>query len=238
MRGASISPPVRSSGLPPGRTAGLWTGPGQAAGARPPAGPVDWARSAAGTEDRLTSKARRRSPAARTRTDGECAKRPGASGTTAATQRGPRMSRYRIAVIPGDGIGREVVPEGIRVVEAAAPPARDRPRLGAVPLELRDVPHRRLDDAPRRARPPRRVRRDLPRGGGVPPGCPTTYRLWGLLIPIRRRFRQYVNLRPVRVLAGMVSPLRDRGPEDIDFYVVRENNEGEVLRDRGPALRG
>ena len=62
--------------------------------------------------------------------------------------------------------------------------------------------------------------------------------LWGLLIPIRRHFRQYVNLRPVRVLAGMVSPLRDRGPEDIDFYVVRENNEGEYSEIGGRLYEG
>lgn len=51
--------------------------------------------------------------------------------------------------------------------------------------------------------------------------------LWGLLIPIRRTFCQYVNLRPVRLLKGIISPLRDKRPEDIDFCVVRENNEGE-----------
>ena len=62
--------------------------------------------------------------------------------------------------------------------------------------------------------------------------------LWGLLIPIRRHFRQYVNLRPVRVLSGMVSPLRDRGPEDIDFYVVRENNEGEYSEIGGRLYEG
>ena len=70
------------------------------------------------------------------------------------------------------------------------------------------------------------------------PGVPDHVSLWGLLIPIRRRFRQYVNLRPVRVLAGMVSPLRDRGPEDIDFYVVRENNEGEYSEIGGRLYEG
>ena len=70
------------------------------------------------------------------------------------------------------------------------------------------------------------------------PGVPDHVSLWGLLIPIRRHFRQYVNLRPVRVLAGMVSPLRDRGPEDIDFYVVRENNEGEYSEIGGRLYEG
>jgi tartrate dehydrogenase/decarboxylase/D-malate dehydrogenase len=59
------------------------------------------------------------------------------------------------------------------------------------------------------------------------PGVPDHVSLWGLLIPIRRHFRQYVNLRPVKLLRGMRSPLRDREPGDIDFVVVRENSEGE-----------
>jgi tartrate dehydrogenase/decarboxylase/D-malate dehydrogenase len=59
------------------------------------------------------------------------------------------------------------------------------------------------------------------------PGVPDHVSLWGLLMPIRRQMQQYINLRPVRLLKGMVSPLRDRGPADIDFIVVRENNEGE-----------
>jgi tartrate dehydrogenase/decarboxylase/D-malate dehydrogenase len=59
------------------------------------------------------------------------------------------------------------------------------------------------------------------------PGVPDHISLWGLLIPIRRQLQQYINLRPVRMLKGMVSPLQGRGPEDIDFWVVRENNEGE-----------
>jgi tartrate dehydrogenase/decarboxylase/D-malate dehydrogenase len=59
------------------------------------------------------------------------------------------------------------------------------------------------------------------------PGVPDHVSLWGLLIPIRREFEQYVNLRPVRLLPGIVPPLRDRKPGDIDFWVVRENTEGE-----------
>jgi len=59
------------------------------------------------------------------------------------------------------------------------------------------------------------------------PGVPDHISLWGLLIPIRREFDQYVNLRPVRLLPGIVSPLRDRNPGDIDFWIVRENTEGE-----------
>jgi tartrate dehydrogenase/decarboxylase / D-malate dehydrogenase len=59
------------------------------------------------------------------------------------------------------------------------------------------------------------------------PGVPDHISLWGLLLPIRRHFQQYVNVRPVKLLRGMRSPLRDREPGDIDFVVVRENSEGE-----------
>ncbi|MDB5698223.1 MAG: tartrate dehydrogenase [Alphaproteobacteria bacterium] len=59
------------------------------------------------------------------------------------------------------------------------------------------------------------------------PGVPDHISLWGLLLPIRREFDQYVNLRPVRLLPGVECPLRDKGPGDIDFWVVRENSEGE-----------
>ena len=59
------------------------------------------------------------------------------------------------------------------------------------------------------------------------PGVPDHVSLWGLLIPIRRSFQQYVNLRPVRLFEGLKSPLADRKPGDIDYYIVRENNEGE-----------
>jgi tartrate dehydrogenase/decarboxylase/D-malate dehydrogenase len=70
------------------------------------------------------------------------------------------------------------------------------------------------------------------------PGVPDHISLWGLLIPIRRQMEQYINLRPVRMLKGMVSPLRDRGPEDIDFVVVRENNEGEYSEIGGRLYSG
>ena len=70
------------------------------------------------------------------------------------------------------------------------------------------------------------------------PGVPDHVSLWGLLIPLRRRFEQYVNLRPVRLLKGISSPLRDRGPADIDFYVVRENNEGEYSEIGGRLYAG
>ena len=134
--------------------------------------------------------------------------------------------RYRIAAIPGDGIGQEVVPEGMRVMDAAAS------RYGfafewdsftwsceTYHATGRMMPEDGLDQI---------ADHDAIFLGAVGyPGVPDHISLWGLLIPIRRRFDQYVNVRPVRVLDGMESPLRDRGPDDIDFVVVRENVEGE-----------
>jgi tartrate dehydrogenase/decarboxylase/D-malate dehydrogenase len=70
------------------------------------------------------------------------------------------------------------------------------------------------------------------------PGVPDHVSLWGLLIPIRRGFHQYVNLRPVRLLEGVRSPLADRRPADIDMLIVRENNEGEYSEIGGRVARG
>jgi tartrate dehydrogenase/decarboxylase/D-malate dehydrogenase len=70
------------------------------------------------------------------------------------------------------------------------------------------------------------------------PGVPDHVSLWNLLIPMRRGLKLYVNLRPVRLLPGMVSPLRDRGPGDIDYLIVRENNEGEYSEVGGRVYGG
>ena len=70
------------------------------------------------------------------------------------------------------------------------------------------------------------------------PGVPDHVSLWGLLIPIRRGFQQYVNLRPVRLFEGLKSPLADRKPGDIDYYIVRENNEGEYSSIGGRSFEG
>ncbi len=136
------------------------------------------------------------------------------------------MSRYKIAVIPGDGIGREVVPEGMRVLEAAG-------RKFDISFHWREFDW----SCDRYAQTGRMMPEDgLDRiahddaiflGAVGWPTVPDHVSLWGLLIPIRRAFQQYVNLRPVRLLAGVPSPLAGRQPGDIDFYIVRENNEGE-----------
>jgi len=147
------------------------------------------------------------------------------------------MSRYKIAVIPGDGIGKEVVPEGMRVLEAAG-------RKYGVELAWESFPwsceyyskHGQMmpEDGLRHIRG-----HDAIFLGAVGfPGVPDHISLWGLLIPIRRQFRQYANLRPVRLMPGVQSPLRDRKPGDIDFYIVRENNEGEYSSIGGRMYEG
>lgn len=136
------------------------------------------------------------------------------------------MTTFHIAVIAGDGIGKEVVPEGIRVLEAAG-------RRFAFQLEW----HRFDWSCETYARsgkmmPPGALQQLRPfdaifLGAVGHPEVPDHVSLWGLLIPIRRGFRQYVNLRPVRLLEGIETPLKHWKPGQIDFTIVRENNEGE-----------
>jgi len=147
------------------------------------------------------------------------------------------VAQYKIAVIPGDGIGNEVVDEGIRVMEAAGR------RFGI------EFAWERFDwSCERFVKTGRMMPEDgLERIKGHDaiylgavgwPSVPDHVSLWGLLIPIRREFHQYVALRPVRVLRGMTSPLAGRTAEEIDFYVVRENNEGEYSEIGGRLYRG
>ena len=133
---------------------------------------------------------------------------------------------YRIAVIPGDGIGREVVPEGQRVLDAAA--AAFGLALDYRPFDWSCETYRRTGRMMPEDGIARLADHDAIFLGAVGyPGVPDHVSLWGLLIPIRREFDQYVNLRPVRLLPGVRCPLRDKAPGDIDFWVVRENSEGE-----------
>jgi tartrate dehydrogenase/decarboxylase/D-malate dehydrogenase len=135
-------------------------------------------------------------------------------------------TRHRIAVIPGDGIGKEVVPEGIRVLDAAG-------RRFGIEFQwdhfdwscetYRKTGRMMPEDGLQRI-----AKHDAIFLGAVGfPGVPDHVSLWGLLIPIRRTFQQYVNLRPVRLLQGVTSPLAGVKPGDVDFWIVRENNEGE-----------
>jgi tartrate dehydrogenase/decarboxylase/D-malate dehydrogenase len=136
--------------------------------------------------------------------------------------------QYRIAVIPGDGIGKEVMPEGLKALHQA------EQSLGSFRLHLEEFPwgtdyyvkHGRM----------------LPPDGlkvlekfdaiylgavGLPSLAPDHVTLWGLLLEIRKSFDQSVNVRPVHLFPGIRSPLRDKEPDDIDFICIRENTEGE-----------
>lgn len=136
------------------------------------------------------------------------------------------MNKYRIAVIAGDGIGKEVMPEGLRAMEAAGK------RFGIAfswdhfdwsceryKETGRMMPQDRLDQIKQHAA--------IYLGAVGYPGVPDHISLWGLLIPLRRQFDQYANVRPVRLMPGVRSPLADRKAGEIDMLIVRENTEGE-----------
>src|SRR5262249_33516433 len=141
---------------------------------------------------------------------------------------GNRMtqSSLRIAVIAGDGIGREVIPAGMAAVEAAA-------RGDSVRLEFTEFPwgcefylkhHRMLDDDAFE----RLATFDAIYLGAIgAPTVPDHISAGDMILPLRKRFDQYVNLRPMRLLPGLSSPLANRAAADIDMVCVRENSEGE-----------
>jgi tartrate dehydrogenase/decarboxylase/D-malate dehydrogenase len=144
---------------------------------------------------------------------------------------------HRIAVIPGDGIGKETVPEALRVLDAASR------RFGfALRLDHYDwscETHQKTGAMMPADGLDRLAEADSILLGAVGwPGVPDHVSLWGLLIPIRRGFDQYVNLRPCRLLPGARTPLAGRTEADIDFYVVRENTEGEYSSVGGRMFQG
>ncbi len=136
------------------------------------------------------------------------------------------MKKYKVAVIPGDGIGKEVVPEGQKVLEAAA-----RKHGFALDWQHFDWSCDRFlksgEFMPKDGIDQLRGFDAIYLGAVGWPGIPDHVSLWGLLIPIRRSFEQYVNLRPVRLLKGVPCPLAGKKPGDIDYWIVRENCEGE-----------
>lgn len=149
------------------------------------------------------------------------------------------MTKHRIAVIPGDGIGTEVVPEGIRVLEAVA-------SHYAIDLEWEwfEFSSCAYFEKHGQMLPDNWFETlsafDAIYFGAVgwPEKVPDHISLWGSLLLFRRAFDQYVNLRPVRLLPGIKSPLADRKPGDIDFLVVRENTEGEYTNVGGRMFEG
>lgn len=146
---------------------------------------------------------------------------------------------HRIAVIAGDGIGKETVPEGLKVLEAVA----RRHKLG---LHFDHFDFASYDYFARHGRMmPEDWQERI--GGhdaiffgavGWPEKIPDHISLWGSLLQFRRVFDQYVNLRPVRLMPGVRTPLADRKPGDIDFFVVRENTEGEYSSIGGRLFEG
>ena len=143
------------------------------------------------------------------------------------------MAEFKIALIPGDGIGREVVPEAQKVLDA----------LG-LELAWTELPwgsqHFRKTG---RMMPPNGLEilgeHDAALLGAVgEPGIPDHKTLWGLLLPIRQGLDLWANLRPVRLLPGIAGPLAGRGPDDVDVIFVRENTEGEYAGVGGRAHAG
>ena len=151
----------------------------------------------------------------------------------------PTNRVYRIAVIPGDGIGKETVPEGVRVLEAAA-------RKYGFELRNDDFDFASYDYYEKHQRMmPEDWKEKIGKHDAVffgavgwPAKIPDHISLWGSLILFRREFDQYVNLRPVRLMPGVSSPLANRKPGDIDFWVVRENTEGEYSAIGGRMFAG
>jgi tartrate dehydrogenase/decarboxylase / D-malate dehydrogenase len=148
------------------------------------------------------------------------------------------MRTHRIAVIPGDGIGKEVVPEGLRVLERAAA------RFG-IGLEFAHFDW----NCDHYVRTGRMMPEDwfetlspfeaiFYGAVGWPAAVPDHVSLWGSLIQFRRRFDQYVNMRPCRLMPGIATPLAAAKPGDIDFVVVRENTEGEYSSVGGRLFEG
>ncbi|HJV73283.1 MAG TPA: tartrate dehydrogenase [Noviherbaspirillum sp.] len=149
------------------------------------------------------------------------------------------MTTHRIAVIPGDGIGTEVVPEGLRVLDAAA-------RKFGIGLQWDHFDFASCDYYAKHGQMMPDDWKDRIGGHdaiffgavGWPDRVPDHISLWGSLLKFRREFDQYVNLRPCRLMPGVPSPLANRKPGDIDFYVVRENTEGEYSSVGGKMYEG
>jgi tartrate dehydrogenase/decarboxylase/D-malate dehydrogenase len=143
---------------------------------------------------------------------------------------------HRVAVIPGDGIGKEVVPEGMRALEAAG--RRFGFELEWTTFDWSCERYAKTGSMmPEDGLEQLRTFEAIFLGAVGFPGVPDHVSLWGLLIPIRRGFQQYVNLRPVRLLPGVRSPLAGRTSADIDMVIVRENNEGEYSEIGGRLYR-
>jgi tartrate dehydrogenase/decarboxylase/D-malate dehydrogenase len=144
---------------------------------------------------------------------------------------------YKIAVIPGDGIGKETVPEGLRVLDAASRRFGFSLRLTEYDWSC-DTYNRTGAMMPDDGIEQLAEADSILLGAVGWPDVPDHVSLWGLLIPIRRSFDQYVNLRPCKLMPGVRTPLAGRTEADIDFFVVRENTEGEYSSLGGRMFEG
>ncbi len=148
------------------------------------------------------------------------------------------MRTHRIAAIPADGIGPEVIAAGLEVLDAVA--ARD----GGFTLTVdhygwgSDWYRKHGEMMPPDGLAWLRTADAIYFGAVGDPGIPDHVTLWGLRLQICQGFDQWANVRPTRILAGIVSPLRDVGPDDLDWVIVRENSEGEYAGHGGRAHRG
>ncbi len=149
----------------------------------------------------------------------------------------PNAHKHKIAIIMGDGIGKEVVPEGTRVLDVAA--ERFGFKLDWTPFPWSCEYYKSTGEMmPKNGLEILKQYESIFLGAVGYPGVPDHVSLWGLLIPIRRGFQQYVNFRPVRNMRGITSPLRNIESGQIDFCVVRENNEGEYSNIGGMMYEG
>ncbi|MCA2407390.1 tartrate dehydrogenase [Rhizobium leguminosarum] len=146
---------------------------------------------------------------------------------------------YRIASIAGDGIGKEVVPEGLRILEAASKKFGFELQIDSFDFASCDYYLKHGQMMPKDWKAQIGGHDAIFFGAvGWPEAVPDHISLWGSLIQFRREFDQYVSLRPCRLMPGVASPLAGRGPGDIDFYVVRENTEGEYSSIGGKIFPG
>ena len=148
------------------------------------------------------------------------------------------MKQYRIAAIPGDGIGKEVIAAGIEVLQTLAK------RDGGFELAVdhfdwgSDYYKQHGVLMPENGRDLIKDHDAIYFGAVGAPDVPDHITLWGLRLPICQGFDQYANVRPTRILPGITSPLRNAGPGDLDWVIVRENSEGEYAGHGGRAHRG
>ncbi len=148
------------------------------------------------------------------------------------------MKKHKIAVIAGDGIGKEVMPEGQRVLDAAAAKYGFSLAYDELPWSC-DYYVKHGSMMPEDGMAQIRHHDAVYLGAvGLPDVVPDHISLWGLLIKIRREFDQYANIRPVRLMPGVACPLANRKVGDIDFIIVRENSEGEYSSAGGRMYEG